>query len=52
MEDKTFPFGEGGTALAVTDEVKTSPTTTCSPLPKGEGNCQLLFRFAMGLHSS
>ena len=34
---KTFPLGEGGSPQGLTDEVKTSPTTSWSPLPKGEG---------------
>ena len=34
--DKAFPFGEGGTAIAVTEEV-TSPAPYGGTLPKGEG---------------
>ena len=33
-----FPYGEGGTAKAVTEEVKTSPVSySADTLPKGEG---------------
>ncbi len=51
-----FPFGEGGTALAVTEEVQYMvspfsalrrkeplPPLTRSPLPKGEGKTHTLY---------
>jgi len=38
LQEKAFPFGEGGSPQGLTDEVKTSPTATISQGMIATGN--------------